>query len=143
MTSTRIGIGTMSRVIADSSVWIDHFGDKRSPEVEALRGLIGSGALILADLVAMEVLRGVSDDIRHAQMRRALQALPMRTIASRRVVLRAGDNYRFLRKRGYTIRSAVDCLIATFCIENGFELLHSDRDYLPFEEHLGLKSVAV
>jgi predicted nucleic acid-binding protein len=30
-------------------------------------------------------------------------------------------------------------LIATFVIERGFALLHGDRDFDPFEAHLGLR----
>ncbi len=35
----------------------------------------------------------------------------------------------------------IDCLIATFCIESGQELLHCDHDFDPFEEHLSLRVV--
>ena len=41
--------------------------------------------------------------------------------------------------KGITIRKTIDCLIATFCIENGFQLLHSDKDFDPFAEHLNLQ----
>jgi predicted nucleic acid-binding protein len=51
------------------------------------------------------------------------------------------DNYRFLRKRGITIRRANDIIIGTFCIENGYPLLHNDRDFDPMEQYLGLKVV--
>ncbi len=36
---------------------------------------------------------------------------------------------------------ATDCLIATFVIENGFSLLHNDRDFDASEAHLGLNVV--
>lgn len=50
-------------------------------------------------------------------------------------------NYRTLRQRGYTVRKTIDCLIATFCIEAGHELLHRDRDFDVFEKALGLRAV--
>jgi hypothetical protein len=28
------------------------------------------------------------------------------------------------------------------CIESGYELLHADRDFDPFEQHLGLRVVS-
>lgn len=123
----------------DSSIWIDYFSGRQTPHVDALRQLIGSNELLLADLVVMEVLRGVADDLEHARTRRELRSVPLRSAASRRVVLRAGENYRFLQKRGFTIRSSIDCMIATFCIEHDVVLLHNDRDFRPFEEHLGLQ----
>lgn len=125
----------------DSSIWIDYFSGRQTPHVDALRQLIGSNELLLADLVVMEVLRGVADDLEHARTRRELRSVPLRSAASRRVVLRAGENYRFLQKRGFTIRSSIDCMIATFCIEHDVVLLHNDRDFLPFEEYLGLKAM--
>jgi len=32
-------------------------------------------------------------------------------------------------------------MIATFCIENDFSLLHSDKDFQPFQQILGLQVV--
>jgi predicted nucleic acid-binding protein len=56
--------------------------------------------------------------------------------------LKSVDNYRFLRKRGITIRKTADVIIATFCIETQNSLLFSDKDFLPFVEHLGLYNVS-
>jgi len=35
----------------------------------------------------------------------------------------------------------VDVLIATRCLANGLRLLHRDRDFDAFEQHLGLRVV--
>ena len=58
------------------------------------------------------------------------------------MAIKAATHYRFLRKKGFTIRKPVDCLIATFCIEEGFTLLYDDRDFDPFTARLGLRVVA-
>jgi predicted nucleic acid-binding protein len=55
------------------------------------------------------------------------------------IALKSAENYRALRHQGITVRKTIDCLIATFVIERGFTLLHSDRDFDPFEMHLGLR----
>jgi hypothetical protein len=34
-----------------------------------------------------------------------------------------------------------DSLIATYCIENGHDLLHTDSDFDGYEEYLGLEVV--
>jgi predicted nucleic acid-binding protein len=39
------------------------------------------------------------------------------------------------------VRTTIDCLIATFCLEAGHALLHRDRDFDPFEEYFGLRVV--
>ena len=54
--------------------------------------------------------------------------------------MRAARNYRQLRAQGVTVRKTIDTLIATSCIEHGYALLYSDRDFDPFVEHLGLVS---
>ena len=40
-----------------------------------------------------------------------------------------------------TVRKTIDTMIATRCIVDGLELLHSDHDFEPFERHLGLRCV--
>ena len=56
------------------------------------------------------------------------------------IAIQAARNFRLLRARGVTIRKTIDTLIATRCIEDGHDLLYSDRDFDPFVEHLGLRS---
>ena len=43
--------------------------------------------------------------------------------------LEAADLYRRARRAGFTVRSGVDCLIATCAIRNELVVLHQDRDY--------------
>jgi predicted nucleic acid-binding protein len=40
-----------------------------------------------------------------------------------------------------TVRKSIDAVIATRCIDGGYELLHNDRDFDPFAKHLGLRVV--
>ena len=37
-----------------------------------------------------------------------------------------------------TVRKTIDIVIATRCIESGYDLLHNDRDFDPFAKYLGL-----
>jgi predicted nucleic acid-binding protein len=57
----------------------------------------------------------------------------------REIAIQAEENFRVLRKAGVRVRKTIDTLIATQCIENGYELLHDDRDFDPFVKHLGLR----
>jgi len=41
---------------------------------------------------------------------------------------------------GVAVRSAIDVLIASFCIEHGYSLLHDDRDYDAFVELRGMRA---
>jgi len=96
--------------------------------------------LVQADLVIMEVLQGVRGGPRiFASTRRQLLRFETFAIGGMPLVLASAANYRLLRSRGITVRKSIDCLIATFCINAGIELLHNDRDFDPFEQHLGLR----
>ncbi|MBA4182019.1 MAG: hypothetical protein C0506_15625 [Anaerolinea sp.] len=125
-------------VITDSSVWIDYLAGRSSPATASLAAQLSSEIVAIGDLVMMEVLRGLNEQ-QARQLEQQLGVLSLRPMADPVVVLRSARNYRLLRARGFTIRSAVDCLIATYCIDGGHTLLHSDRDFDPFEQHLGLR----
>ena len=57
------------------------------------------------------------------------------------LAVQAAANYRFLRRKGVTVRKLADLIIGTFCIERGHVLLHSDRDFEPMERLLRLRTV--
>jgi len=43
--------------------------------------------------------------------------------------LRAAEHYSALRAQGYTVRSPIDVLLASYCIAQGHMLLHRDADF--------------
>jgi predicted nucleic acid-binding protein len=125
-------------ILVDSSVWIDYFRGVSSWQAERLHDLLGDPELSIGDLILTEVMQGFS---RQSQIDYALDhfdALRFVIIGGRTVALQAASNYRFLRAQGITIRKTIDTLIATRCILENITLLHNDRDFDPFEEHLGL-----
>lgn len=126
-------------ILVDSSVWIDYFRSADTPQVALLDSLLGRRPLAVGDLIAAEVLQGVRDEGEFKRVRKALDAFVHIEIAGYDLAVRASENYRKLRVHGITVRKTVDTLIATRCIEDGLTLLHSDRDFLPFVRHLGLR----
>jgi len=68
-----------------------------------------------------------------------LLKFPVYEASSTRIAVSAARNFQTLRGRGITVRKTIDCLVATFCIENNHQLLHRDRDFDAFEKHLGLR----
>ncbi len=127
--------------IVDTTVWIDYFGGIANRHTLWVRREVGVISLALVDLIFCEVLQGIRDDGEFARVRDRLMTLPILDTGGSAFALAAARNYRLLRERGRTIRTTIDCLIATFCIESGHELLHRDRDFDPFETHLGLSVV--
>ncbi len=118
-------------ITVDSSVWIEHFRGQATPAVARLRALLQEGVedIVLLDLVLMEVLRGFVHDRDWRLARAALAALPLAAAGGETVAVRAADLYRRQRRRGITIRSAIDLMVAAWCIEHGCALLHADRDF--------------
>jgi len=124
--------------IVDSSVWIDYFYGENTPQCDLLHAALGQRAIGLGDIILCEVLQGYRNQRDFETARRALLRFPVYTIGGTEIALKSAENYRFLRRQGITVRKTVDCLIATYVIENGFSLLHNDRDFDAFEVHLGL-----
>jgi predicted nucleic acid-binding protein len=128
-------------VVADSGVWIDYFNGQPNPARQTLRRLLyeGDTRLVLPDLVLFEVLRGFRDERELRQAQALMMSLPIENVCSTPLALEAAQHYRGLRKSGFTVRSSIDVLVATFCIRNDYILLHCDRDYSAFELHRGLR----
>jgi len=128
-------------ILVDSSVWIDYFRGTATPQTERLDSLLGSEPLAIGDLILAEVLQGFSSDRDFNQAKRLLTSLVMIELGGQGIAIQAAKNYRKLRALGITTRKTIDTVIATRCIEGGYTLLHSDRDFDPFVTHLGLRSV--
>ncbi len=124
--------------LVDSSVWIDFFNGRDSPEALHFKGNLRRERFLVADLVLLEVLQGFRSDLEFERARDAMLKFQVVSLGGRQAAIRSAQNYRRLRAQGVTVRSAIDCLIASFCIANDCRLLHSDRDYSYFEKHLGL-----
>ena len=117
-------------IIVDTTVWIDFFGAKETPFDLHLTRLIEQGeSLGLTDLVYCEVLQGIRDEPNFLRVRGILQSYPILRMRGLNLFERAAGIYRDCRRRGFTIRKTIDCLIAATCLENDVELYHNDRDF--------------
>ena len=85
------------------------------------------------------MLQGVRDERQFKWVKKPLHAFEHIDLAGYELAIEASQNDRSLWAVGVTIRKTIDTLIATRCIEDGLTLLHADRDFLPFSQHLGLK----
>lgn len=129
-------------ILVDSSVWIDYFRGVATPQTDMLDALLGKEVLAMGDLILAEVLQGFQRKQDFDQARQLLTAFEMINLVDESIAIRAAENYRALRAHGITVRKTIDTLIATACMQKGLLLLHSDRDFDPFAEHLGLGVVA-
>ena len=128
-------------LVVDSSVWIDFFNGADRPAVGLLQQMLDHGEvrIVVPDLVLFEVLRGFRHerDLRHA--RQLMETLDLESTGGLELALAAAQHYRALRSHGHTVRSSIDVLLATWCIENDYALLHRDTDFDAFESLRGLR----
>jgi predicted nucleic acid-binding protein len=128
-------------VIVDTSIWIDYLRGVENSETIWLESRLERQRLGLTDLILCEVLQGIRDQREFSDALSALKKFHVFPTAGIEIAVAAAENYRKLRKDGYTVRKTIDCLIATFCLSYRHELLHRDRDFDSFEEALGLRVV--
>jgi predicted nucleic acid-binding protein len=128
-------------IVVDSSVWIGHLRDAETRAVRTLRSLDDPSLILVGDIVLLEVLQGARDEAQAIRIERDLRKFQVESMMNSDVAVRAARNYRTLRERGVTIRKTVDVIIATFCLDRKHTLLHDDRDFEAFAEHLGLRTI--
>ena len=117
-------------IVVDTTVWIDVLEARETPFDLHLTDLIRRGeALALTDLIYCEILQGIPDEPDFRRVRSILQSYPIFRMRSLDTFELAARLYRDCRRRGFTIRKTVDCLIAATCLETGAELYHNDRDF--------------
>jgi hypothetical protein len=105
---------------------------------------LGREILGIGDLILTEVLQGFTSERDFQAARRMLTSLAAVELGGQKTAIQAARNFRTLRGLGITVRKTnetiIDTIIATRCMESGYWLLYSDRDFDPFVDHLGLRA---
>jgi predicted nucleic acid-binding protein len=113
--------------LVDTSIWIQVFRQRHPLDLEMLVPL---DEVVICLPVVQEILQGFRDEQAFRVARASLLALPfVESPLEQEVFLEAADLYRRARRAEVTVRSSVDCLIATCAIRNDLVVLHHDRDY--------------
>lgn len=128
-------------VIIDTTVWIDYLLGNITKETSWFESELKRQRFGLTDLNLCEVLQGVADESMARQVLRELSLFEIYDTGGKELAVAAARNFRLLRQRGRTVRKTIDGLIATFCLKQGFSLLHCDRDYDHFEAILALSVI--
>jgi predicted nucleic acid-binding protein len=128
-------------IVVDSSVLIDFFNGRTTPQTHKLTVLLGETELLIGDVILCEVLQGARSDAHARTLRKKLTEFECVSMLDPELAVIAAANYRKLRALGVTVRKTIDLIIGTCCLERKYELLHSDRDFDCMEIHLGLRVV--
>jgi predicted nucleic acid-binding protein len=117
------------RVLVDTSVWVDLINGHESPEAAALADLLaGEDDICTCGVVVAEVLQGLRRPRGYARVRDGFADLTFLEPSGMALYVRAAEIFRALRKRGQTVRSTIDCVIAAIAEEHRCHLLARDRD---------------
>jgi predicted nucleic acid-binding protein len=120
-------------VIADTSVWIDHFLGKPGADLELFRSALNEGRVVMSPTVLSELL---SSTAMPPEVERALSEMPFATPAPD-FWKDAGKLRRTLAKQGVNA-SLADCLVAQSCLEHRLPLLTRDQGIKKFAAKAGL-----
>jgi predicted nucleic acid-binding protein len=116
-------------IVVDSSVWIGFFAGVTNRQTETLLSIPDRNDILVGDIVLLEVLRGTRSERIARNVEDDLRRFGIVAMLNTDIALKAAQNYRLLRAQGVTIRTTVDLIIATYCIEHRHRLLHRDRDF--------------
>ena len=118
-------------VLVDTSVLIDYLGSVENSGTRAFQSILDSGIAYGITLFAyMEILQGVRTEREFEQVKRYLDTQKFYGFSDEKASFAEAARIYFLcRKRGITISSTIDCLIARAAIENDVFLLHNDKDF--------------
>ena len=126
-------------MIVDSNTWADFFNGAPSPHAERLEvALEEEEDLAVIPIIITEVLQGFRTDTGFQRAQRVLTSLPV-VQPNVECHVRAARMFRSLRRKGVTVRGAVDCVIAQTCLDAEAELLSPDADFKHIASHTSLR----
>lgn len=128
-------------ILVDTSILIDFLSGRKTEGAEKLESMLSQKIPFgINSLIFQEVLQGASTEKDFGVLRDYLISQkfyhlkdPVQSYESAAMI------YRDCRKRGITIRSTIDCLIAQTALEHDLLLLHSDKDFEAMAQVVPLK----
>lgn len=127
-------------VLVDSSVWIDFLKKGSSKESRTLERLLAEEQdIVICGQIRQEVLQGIGDEVTLQRVRRLLDEVDYLCLEEPKIYDEAAQIYRTLKRKGKTLRSPADCLIAAVAIHAKVSLLHRDRDFETIADGTSLK----
>ncbi|GAA4800236.1 PIN domain nuclease [Olivibacter ginsenosidimutans] len=131
----------MSRpLLFDTSVWIDFLNKKDTPQARLLEAYIeADDGVLLTPTILQEILQGIRDDKKYFEIKEALSYFTLLDLPPKRAAIGSAELFRFLRKKGVTIRKSNDCLIAYYAVSHAVTIVHTDRDFDKIGQHSDLQ----
>ena len=118
-------------ILVDSSVLIDFLeGRENSPVSHFIEVLDRGIPFGISPITILEVLQGAATEKDFSTLREYLGSQTVYgLIGGLESYAEAAKIFFDLRRKGMSVRSSMDCLIAQTAIEHGLHLLHNDSDF--------------
>ena len=118
-------------ILVDTSVLINYFKGHETKGTVYLDNLIQNEMpFCINGFIYQEILQGAKDEKEFTLLKSYLKDIPLYSL---RLGIQSYENAALLnfrcRRKGITIRSTIDLLIAETAIENSIPLLHDDDDF--------------
>ncbi|GJL53385.1 MAG: twitching motility protein PilT [Nitrospirales bacterium] len=125
--------------LVDTSVWLDFFRNQPTQAAKKFEDILDRNLSFgITSHIYQETLQGANSpkDFLNLQAYLSTQKFyhPEDPILSYE---KAAELYVHCRRKGITIRSTIDCLIAQIAIEQKLYVLHRDRDFTKMAEVVG------
>ena len=119
-------------IFVDTPVFINYFKGRETKGIKFLDNLIKSEEpFCINEFIYQEILQGSKDEKEFSTLKSYLKYIPLYSL---KLGVQSFENAAQLnfrcRRKGITIRSTIDLLIAETAIENNIALLHDDEDYV-------------
>jgi predicted nucleic acid-binding protein len=117
--------------LVDTSVWIDYFKEIQNQAAQQFLSILDNGLPFgITSIIYQEILQGAKSEQDFNQLKNYLGTQRFFQPKNEIITYESAAKLFYLcRKKGITIRSSIDCLIAQIAIEHDLILLHNDKDY--------------
>ena len=118
-------------VLVDTSVLIDYLKGRKNNSTKKLEYIMSMKIPYgINGYIYQEILLGSASEKEYKLLKKYLDTHIFYTLKKgKESYAEAAHIYLKCRKKGYTINSTIDCLIAQTTIENELFLLHNDADF--------------
>src|SRR5262249_17140045 len=115
-------------LLIDTSLWIPIYRDPSGAAAQRVQSAVGNEEIVFCQFIRAELLQGCRDEREWSRMLEYLDGQSYLEMGPGGWT-EAPPTYFELRQRGFTVRSALDCCVATVALEHDLTLLHNDRDF--------------
>ena len=129
----------MTKILTDTSVWIDFLNAHDLPHVHQLEYHLTNSIVCICPPIIQEVLQGVRSEKDYLSTKDLLLTLEIFSADSVQAAVESAEIFRDLRKKGVTIRKSNDCLITWYALRNNAPLLQNDKDFQMIASHTNLQ----